>query len=323
MSTLPLDSQPEYNGRAIHDAATLRFDRGLGGASWIVARVTPAPGTCNLTMVGAVGDSETGAFLDAATYQPIPAGQVRIGFREQGSWELVASLEDAAVAARGTYDWGEPRTISLDLLKPKDLYDVFTESNRGQASTAGGGVIVARYDERLEGRNPFSEVHLIPDAWQEAVRPAFDRFRHGGSPFAEGTSIAELTSLLQSENPLLATAAFRRLEQAGTGDAATLENAILSGAGYRRGVFAYLVLSLTEDEELAFTRLQSIIRQIDTMEDHRLLITGIATASALADPRSERERVARCLIDEERAHLEQIRGGRELDPYIRSMLYPE
>src|SRR5262245_51541440 len=100
-----MHSEPtSYNGRAVLDASTLRFDAAPGEGRWIVAKITPAPGTG-----------------EAWLLETLP----HVGYRERGSWALLTSLEDGPVPAHGTYAWEQPIGASPYGLEPPELYDVF------------------------------------------------------------------------------------------------------------------------------------------------------------------------------------------------------
>jgi hypothetical protein len=315
-STLDLHAEPrEYNARIILDTATLRFDRGASDAPWLVASIMPTPGTGEACILGAV--IQGGKIVDPHTGQEVKAD---LGFREVGSWVLVTALEGDVGRERGTYDWNEPFGSPFRVTRP-DIYDVFSDMNRGRRKGDGGGIIVARYEATGEGRKPFSEVNVIPPAWHETVQSSFDSFRRDEPPFATATSRDEALSLLHAPNPLTALAAFRRLAEDVGANRDLLRQAILSSSGYLRAVFAYLALHSASDEATAFGVLETVIEEVDAMGGLPPLVAAIGTAGIFADVGSAMRDVANRLRGAARARLEQVYGGGEMDPYLKRVLY--
>jgi hypothetical protein len=312
-SLADLHTEPDvYNTRIILDTATLRFDRGSGNGRWIVASVSPKPGTGEKQILNGV--FYEGKIVDRQTLQPVTP---EIGYHEVGSWVLVAALEGENLPERGTYEWDEPAGSPFHLTRI-DVYDVFSDGRSHPGS--GGGIIVTRYDAAGEGRKPFHEVNLIPPAWHETVKSTFDTFRSDEPPFARTTSRDEALSLLGSESPLTAVAAFRRLASDLAVNPHDLQHGILLAKGYLRAVFTYLAVHHTAGPEMAEQVLRDVIGRIDTVAGLTPLVVGVATASLYADERSPLQDLWNRVREIARARVETIRDGAEIHPRLKRML---
>jgi hypothetical protein len=310
-----------YNTRAVHDVCRLRFDHSPGEGRWIVAEIVPAAGTGKLWGLGCVIDSRTGRFVDPKTGREVPFLS-RVGFRLAGTWALIVPLEDGDTPAHGTYRWDQPKDLSLHHSSlpssaPSDVYDVFSEHDPSRLPGKSGGVIVTQYDVAKEGANPFRHVRLIPDDWQSDVKPAFDAFRRNEAPFSDATSPDEAMALVSSENDLFAVAAFRRVTSNPGSDPKIVQNEILAAEQYRRAAFVRMALTSAADAETALARVRPVIPRMTEVEGLRFVVAGIGAATALAESQSFVEDVCVPLFDDVRAHLEEIRGDREPDPYLR------
>jgi hypothetical protein len=310
----------DYNGRAVRDVAELRFDAPDHDTSpWIAARIVPDPGTGEAWLLGGVIDSRTGKFVNENTGTDVSSTQGHVGFKEKGSWTLAADLEKRGTPERGRYDWEQPVEGSPYRVQPSDLYDVFSEGNRGRIQGAGGGLIVTRYDGKNEGGNPFRCVHVVPEAWHNAVAHVFEAFQTRRGAFATTMSTEESVHLLASKNPLEAVAAIRRAYGGHFSD--LLLGAILAARGYRRAAFVYVALIDASNDEAAFSSIQAVVTRIGDVEGQRSVVAGIGAAGVFSAHPSMKD-VTRRLRDEVRSQLERVRGERELDQYLLSRLYP-
>lgn len=302
----------DYNPRIILDTATLQFDRVGGAARWIVASIAPAPGMGEACVLRTVTQGRQG--VDRVTGQEV---RPELGFREVGAWVLRTGLEGDVGRDYGTYDWNEPFGSPLRVTRV-DLYDIFSDMNRGRREGAGGGTIVCRYDPAEEGRKPFSHVHLIPPLWHETVSVAFEAWRRGEPPFSSTASHDALLPLLSAGSPLTAVAAFRRLLEEGASQD-ELEQAMLGAQGYLRAVFAYLALRHADEGTSAVGLFEAVIARVDEVQGLRSLVAAMGTVRFFSSERSVLRDVATRLRAVAKARLELLQRRGETAPALGSI----
>ncbi len=145
--------------RMVHDVATLKPSdyRSADGASWVIARITPAQDS---------GAAVTGtSYFDTAKGQTVPVPDARRRYANRGTWQVVAS-SNPSVPAAGRYDWLTLSWLPINRRPlpqtPEHLYSPFIR----------GGTIVYRWNPAAEGGEQFGNVRMIFPEWRQQVAKA-------------------------------------------------------------------------------------------------------------------------------------------------------
>jgi len=230
LDNLPTELRTEYavvyEARAVYDTASLRLSdyAAHGGTDWVVAVVTPTPGSGSATVPGAYIEAETGKF-----HAPPGASAVLV---KQGTWQALA-VGDPGTPRQASYAWTEPLEGRARVPSPEDYYSPF----------AYGGTLVFRPEPQAEGSGRFAACRLIFADWGtaavEALRAA-PRFAPASGPAAGATAPG---TTIGNANGLLATLAFHAWLHGGAAEPAQGQALLATADARRLSTFVYLILT--------------------------------------------------------------------------------
>jgi len=307
--------QEIHDVRATHDVANLRFDPvKVGAGTWVVIKITPAPHSGSATVIGAAIDAGSGKLIDRGTGKEMTPDAARSGIIEEGSWELVASLNGPAIPGRGQYSWTEPLATRVHKLEAKHLYMPFAE----------GGCVLCRYDPAAAGSARFDSVCLIPPDWEGGVKPAYEVVKQNPQLFAAPPTppqTDQLVRILSGDNSVVATLAFRTLLEGAQVDSERLRAALSQSKGYRRAVFVYLLMRLipNSQHDMLSRELGQSITSSDDLEEHKAVALGMATTRLLHPESSSSQSLAPPLLTALRGRTQRLAGEKGTDPYLRRL----
>jgi hypothetical protein len=234
-----------HDARAVHDTTTVQLSdyMALGGASWVVAVVSPKPNSGGSTSPRALPEN-----LAAQMNVPKNASAVIV---KLGSWKALATSSPTGQPEAGEYAWWEPfgrkRTLT-----PEDYYSPF----------AKGGVILFRPVGGAWGIEQFGSVRLLFQGWGEFVRPTFEFVRtHPGAISGGGAGpeeVAQLVQVLSGRNPLLALLVFHHLLTARQLRAGRAQGLLDSSSAEFAAAVTYLLLTTPSADERNHPRAEEV-----------------------------------------------------------------
>lgn len=221
------------DARALHDMATLPFDRIAkeGNETWVVAQLNPAPYSGSAKIAGSPPQLRT---------------------YSHGTWDALVSLRHAPGITHGNYTCEQLLTYHGRELDIDSVYDPLDK----------GGLVLCRI---LEGSTPVgvecTELYLVPTEWKSFVAPAYVTYVQevaGPSPSRKEEQDA-LVSLLDAGNPVLSLLAFRRLAQDQSVAISVLINAVKRSNGTLAASSGYVLLTEKRfDTELITSQIRGI-----------------------------------------------------------------
>lgn len=140
-----------------------------------------------------------------------------------GSYSIVKAIAGTVAKSDGTYTWSEPNSFPISASiagRPNYGYSRWLESSTfsyPSISTVAQGVsrtLICILHEKTPGQDKFTNVHLVPDDWQENVLPAVLYLRNHPQLSAlkmPNTSLIQARALLHNPNPYLVVTALQLL----------------------------------------------------------------------------------------------------------------
>lgn len=213
-----------HDARAVHDAASLRFDdyEPGGRPAWVLAVVSPGPRSGSGIIPG--------AHIESGTLVMPPGAQPSL--LKEGTWK--ASAPPGAHPSSGSYSWYEP-TQEKRVLSPEDYYSPFTH----------GGTILFRPVPGKTDIEQFGAVRLIFPDWVASVPAAFtfhEANPHLLDPGPQTAAVGKLVPLVSQPNQLLAVVAFRNLLALGLAQPDWVRAQLVRVSGPLGAVFGYLTI---------------------------------------------------------------------------------
>ena len=270
LDSLPPDLHAEYalayEARAVHDTATLRLaDYRVGAAAdWVVAVLTPAPGSGSATLPQ--------AHLDGATGRVVAPPQAALVETRAGRWAALAAADPSAPNG-GAYAWNQALHQGQRRLNPETVYSPF----------AYGGAVVFLPRTGVAPDQAFGACKLLFPDWARTAGEGLRRAaqlaplaaRGAGDPAVQ----SELVDLAAGDNSLLATLALRTAMESPARAAARAPGLFNSADARRLSVFVFLALSLPTPDRLAW--LQQVASLVSSSADpDRLAAVALAAFSA-------------------------------------------
>lgn len=188
-----------HDVRAIHDTAILRildFTPAKGG--FVVARISPQPGSGGSEIPGAYIKADTGEFVTPR------GGQILI--KKTGTWRTLAASPPQP--PEGAYSWTEPAVREKRAPDPEDLYSPFVS----------GGTIVHRPSGEPGTESYFRNARLLFEDWAQEFPPAVSFAEQHPASFTaspQPVNDAELIAYIKGSNRFLTIEAFRILLEHG------------------------------------------------------------------------------------------------------------
>lgn len=236
-----------HDARAVHDTTTVQLGDYMapGGASWVVAVVSPKPHSGGSTSPRALPQN-----LAAQMNVPKNAAAVIV---KLGSWKALATSPPTGQPEAGEYSWWEPFGRK-HTLTPEDYYSPFAQ----------GGEILFRPAAGARGIEQFGSVHLLFQGWGEFVGPTFEFMQtHPGviSGGGEGhDEVAQLAQILSGKNPLLALLVFCHLLRARQLKASQAQGLLNSSSPDLAAAVTYLLLTVPSLDE----RNRPLVEEVST-----------------------------------------------------------
>jgi hypothetical protein len=174
------------------------------------------------------------------------------------------------------------------------------------------------------GSAQFDSVHLLPPGWESDVKAGYEVFKQNAQLFTAPTSppqFDQLRRMVNGNNSVLATMAFRTLLENRRMDSGLVRSALTGSQGYRRAVFVYLLMRLSPSLQLdqLIDEVDQLINRITFPEEYKPVALGIATARLLhpelRSPQSAGLRLNKAL----RSRTGAPGGAQETDAYLRQL----
>jgi len=265
--TLRGDYALVYEARVVHDTATLRLSdyHADGGSNWIIATLSPAPGSGSATVPGAYLEAETGRFVNPAQNDAL--------LLKKGTWQALAA-GDSTLPGKGEYEWTEPLAQTTRVVLPEDYYSPF----------AHGGTIVFQWQPDAAGAQRFANSRLLFAEWARAAADSLKTSAHInallGKLAAQPQTAAEAVQMSRGSNGISATLAFGGLLQQTPGFALQAPTLLRAADARRLSIFVYLGLTAAPAKNRAewLGLLHHYV--METREPERLLAIAYAAFAA-------------------------------------------
>jgi hypothetical protein len=271
VETDTLSDQLFHDTRAVHDTAMIRFDQDHSpdvenSKPWVVVRITAAPGSGSARELDTAVDIRSGLLISTRTGQPVSGENTQTVIGEEGTWQVVLTLEPFDHARYGTFSWREPVSNRERKLRPCDVYSPF----------AKGGVILCKIHPEDHGPSHFNPVHLIPAGWEQSLEVGYDIVRENRRVFYDPLTPDRQTALVRlvsAQNPIAALIAFRQLLNLNRVDAELLHSTLFRLEGFRRALFVYLTAAAPPEigEDLLRRELTFFVENATTAPQQRFI----------------------------------------------------
>lgn len=301
--------------QAIRDIVGWRFRRVRDetGDVLVVGEIIPEP----LSGMGRI----PGAYIKAWSGEMVVPEDSCMVVRIEGTFSIISVLVGSPKKKKWEYEWEEKADFAYSS-GPR------TQKERPRwysAIDSSGGVVICRLNEKAEGRDQFTEIHLLPQGWKRFVKPAWDYYRENREVFrAEGTkrNRGRLLSLLRSENPLLAVEACRLVVEAGLADKEVVKNTIANSRAYKQATLL-LVFMRNVAQENYEDFLALLTSLVDEKHEESEWLRGLALGFFVGSydaPNSISYRMATRLLDVLRQRKESLKPAPETGDYVHSIL---
>jgi hypothetical protein len=297
-----------HDARAVYDTGALRFEDFMvqGQPVWIVAIVTPGPGSGSATVPGAYINANTGEFVTPGNTQTV--------LLKVGKWRAVEGSDQRMKSGEGEYSWTENLGPEKRKLLPEDYYSPF----------AHGGMILCRLTPGATGIDQFGPVRLLLQGWQEYPGPAFEFAATHPSVMADNqvtpAEVTQLKQMLSEKNKFLAVLAFRALVAAGRMEPNLAGNQLTNAEANLAAVYTYLVLASTAgDPHHLSQKLIDLTRTTHDVTKLRSIALGAFATGLFHPENSGNTSSSKVVLRAVRQRLKELRIAIEKDTYMFSI----
>ena len=297
-----------HDARAVYDTGSLRFGDFMvqGQPDWIVAIVTPRPGSGSATVPGAYINANTGEFVTPGNTQTVLV--------KLGKWRAVEGSDQRMKSGQGEYSWTENLDAEKRKMVPEDYYSPF----------ANGGMILFRLMPGATGIDQFGPVRLLFQGWEVYTGPAFEFVETHPSVMADNqvtpAAVAQMKQLLSEKNRLLAVLAFRALVASGRMEPNLAENQLTNAGANLAAVYTYLVLASTAgDPHHLSQKLIDLTRTTRDTTKLRSMALGAFATGLFHPENSGITSSSKAVLSAVRQRLKELRIAIEKDTYMFSI----